>query len=129
MNRPSGLFAFLSYRDPHLEETIDVYRNAVEDVCGIPFHAEELEKAVIGTIGALDRPLDPAGRGYTALIRDFSGLTDSAGAVSGRRCFVMPGRLQETARSYFPASADGGLRGLRAGGTASTGQRSLSRRN
>jgi Zn-dependent M16 (insulinase) family peptidase len=65
-----------------------------------------VEKAVIGTIGALDRPLDPAGRGYTALIREFSGLTDPI-----RRRFreevlaVDSERLQETARLYFPPAS------------------------
>jgi presequence protease len=37
---------------------------------------EELLKAVIGTIGALDKPTDPSGKGYVAMIRHFSGLTD-----------------------------------------------------
>ena len=102
----SGLFAFLSYRDPHLMETLDIYRRAVDFVCNSPVSQEELEKAVIGTIGALDKPLDPAGRGYTALIREFSGMTDPI-----RRRFreavlaSTPERLQETARRYFPATA------------------------
>ena len=49
----------------------------------------------------------PAGRGYTALIREFSGLTDPI-----RRHFreevlaVDPERLQETARRYFPPASE-----------------------
>jgi Zn-dependent M16 (insulinase) family peptidase len=102
----NGLFAFLSYRDPHLAETLDVYRDAADDVARNPVLPEELEKAVIGAIGTLDRPMDPAGRGYTALIREFSGLSDS-----DRRRFradtldMTSDRLRETARRYFPASA------------------------
>jgi Zn-dependent M16 (insulinase) family peptidase len=102
----SGLFAFLSYRDPHLKETLDIYRDAADSACNDPVAREEVEKAVIGTIGALDRPLDPAGRGYTALIREFSGLTDPI-----RRRFreevlaVDSERLQETARLYFPPAS------------------------
>ncbi|MCE5263799.1 MAG: insulinase family protein [Deltaproteobacteria bacterium] len=102
----SGLFAFLSYRDPHLEETIDTYREAVKEICDQPVPGEELQKAVIGTIGALDRPLDPAGRGYTALLREFSALTDPL-----RRRFreqvlsADPRLLLETARRYFPSAA------------------------
>ena len=101
----SGLFAFLSYRDPHLIETLDIYRHAVDFVCDNPVLQEELEKAVIGTIGALDKPLDPAGRGYTALIREFSGMTDPM-----RRHFrekvltITTKRLQEAARLYFPTA-------------------------
>ncbi len=102
-----GLFAFLSYRDPHLTETLTIYGDAVESAIQKPVTQEELEKAVIGAIGALDRPLDPAGRGYTALIRELSGLTDA-----DRRRFreevlsVTPERLQEAARRYFPPAAE-----------------------
>ena len=102
----SGLFAFLSYRDPHLAETIDIYRNAVDFVCNNPVPREELEKAVIGTIGALDRPLDPAGKGYTALIREFSGLTDPIRHRFREEVLAVdPERLQETARRYFPPAS------------------------
>ena len=102
-----GLFAFLSYRDPHLTETLTVYGDAVASALQNPVTREEMEKAVIGAIGALDRPLDPAGRGYTALIRELSGLTDA-----DRRRFrkevlgVTPERLQEAARRYFPPAED-----------------------
>ena len=102
-----GLFAFLSYRDPHLTETLTIYEDAVESAIQKPVTQEELEKAVIGAIGALDRPLDPAGRGYTALIRELSGLTDA-----DRRRFreevlsVTPERLQEAARRYFPPAEE-----------------------
>ncbi|MDA8124565.1 MAG: insulinase family protein [Deltaproteobacteria bacterium] len=101
-----GLFAFFSYRDPHLTETLEVYRQAAERAVEHLVLPEETEKAIIGAIGGLDRPLDPAGRGYTALIREFSGLTDA-----DRRRFrsevlaVSPERLQDAARRYFPAAA------------------------
>ena len=102
-----GLFAFLSYRDPHLTETLDIYRQAMDAASQNPVPAEELEKAVIGSVSALDRPLDPAGRGYTALIREFSALTDA-----DRRRFreeildITPERLQDAARGYFSAAAE-----------------------
>ena len=72
----NGLFAFLSYRDPHITETLHVYRDAQAYISREKASREELEKAIIGTIGALDRPLDPATKGYTAMIRRFAGLED-----------------------------------------------------
>jgi Zn-dependent M16 (insulinase) family peptidase len=61
---------------------------------------------VIGTIGALDRPLDPAGRGYTALIREFSGLTDPIRHHFREEVLAVdPERLQETAQRYFPPAS------------------------
>ncbi|MBE9546746.1 MAG: hypothetical protein IMF10_04510 [Proteobacteria bacterium] len=75
-NPMSGSFSFLSYRDPHLVETLKVYDDAVDFISGNRIEDEELEKAIIGAIGLLDKPMDPSGRGYTAMIRAFAGLTD-----------------------------------------------------
>ena len=69
-------FSLLSYRDPNLEETLGVYDRAVNLVSHEKIEAQELQKAIIGTIGALDKPMDPSTKGYTAMIRDFAGLTD-----------------------------------------------------
>jgi hypothetical protein len=103
----NGLFAFLSYRDPHLLSTLDVYRRAVDFITKDIISAEDLEKAVVGAIGSLDRPMDPAGRGFTAMIRAFAGLTDT-----DRQAFrdgvlnVTADQLHETAVRYFaPAAA------------------------
>jgi hypothetical protein len=102
----NGVFAFLSYRDPHLVETLDVYRRAAEAASREKISAEDVEKAVVGAVGALDRPMDPAGRGFTALIRACAGLTDA-----DRQTFrdgvlgVTPEQLRETAARYFPPAA------------------------
>jgi Zn-dependent M16 (insulinase) family peptidase len=102
----SGVFAFLSYRDPHLTETLDIYRGAADSVRRNPVSREELEKAIIGAIGALDRPLDPAGRGYTALIREFSGMTDAVRRrFRGEVLDITPEIIQETAQHFFTEAA------------------------
>ena len=72
----SGLFAFLSYRDLHIVETLKVYSDTPAFIAKEKVNKEELEKAIIGAIGALDRPMDPHTRGYSAMIRDFTGLDD-----------------------------------------------------
>ena len=103
----NGLFAFMSYRDPHLLETLEVYRRTADYLAGEPLSGEELEKAVIGAIGALDRPMDPAGRGYAAMIRTFAGLTDEARQRFRDRVLgVTAEAVRETAIRYFgPAAA------------------------
>lgn len=99
----NGLFTFLSYRDPHITETLDVYRKAADYVAGHRLDREELDKAVIGTIAGFDKPTDPAGRGYTALIRHFSGLTDEARDDFRRRILAAtPDDLRQAAATYFP---------------------------
>jgi len=72
----NGNFAFLSYRDPNLEETLKVYRETVEEVSSKEIAGEELRKAIISTIASLDKPMGPGNKGYLAMIWDFSGLTD-----------------------------------------------------
>jgi Zn-dependent M16 (insulinase) family peptidase len=63
---------------------------------------EEMEKAIIGTIGGLDRPLDPSSRGTVAMMRELAGITDD-----DRRRFreaildASTGSLQEAAIEYF----------------------------
>jgi hypothetical protein len=103
----NGLFAFLSYRDPHLLSTLDVYRRAVDFMTAERVSPEDMEKAVIGAIGSLDRPMDPAGKGFTAMIRVFAGLTDEDRQTFRESVLALTAdQMQETATRYFlPASA------------------------
>jgi Zn-dependent M16 (insulinase) family peptidase len=71
-----GMFAFLSYRDPRIVETLDVYQEAMKFIAGGKLSVEEMEKAIVGTIGGLDRPMDPSGRGTVAMIRELAGISD-----------------------------------------------------
>lgn len=72
----NGQFAFLSYRDPNLEETLRVYQEAIEEMASREIESEELRKAVISTISALDKPMGPGSKGYTAMMRHFLNLSD-----------------------------------------------------
>lgn len=71
-----GLFSFLSYRDPHIAETLQVFRNAQKFYSQNEISLEDLEKAIISTIGMIDKPSDPSSRGYTAMMRNFAGVND-----------------------------------------------------
>ena len=98
----SGLFALLSYRDPHIVRTLKVYDEAIDFICQSKIAEEELEKAVIGTIGALDKPMDPSSRGYVAMIRDFIGLTDeNRRKLRDEILDTTADRFQEIASRYF----------------------------
>ena len=63
----------MSYRDPNLSKTLDVYDEAAEHVIAA---AEELAKdpdalaqSIIGTIGDMDGALSPDQKGFTSLQR------------------------------------------------------------
>jgi hypothetical protein len=93
----NGFFAFLSYRDPHLVETLRVYDEAVDSRSRQRVDEGDLERAIIGSIGAMDRPMDPAGKGFVSMIRDFAGITDED------RLKFRGGVLAVTAESLFEA--------------------------
>jgi len=102
----SGLFAFLSYRDPHIVETLQVYNNAPASLTDGKPTPDELEKAIIGTIGALDKPMDPSTRGYVALIRHFAGLDDAIRARLRQEILDMKeGRLRDDSSRFLAAAA------------------------
>ena len=65
----------VSYRDPHLKETLDVYKSLPDYLRN--FQADELEmtKYVIGTISELDTPLNASAKGALALMAYFTKAT------------------------------------------------------
>ena len=106
----SGLFAFLSYRDPHIVETLQVYNDAQAFMTSVRPTREDLEKAIIGTIGALDRPMDPSTRGYVAMIRDFAGLDDEARYTLRQKILAMEeAHLGDDISHYLEEAAASGI--------------------
>ena len=72
-----GIFSFLSYRDPHIVETLKVFKDVQDFYSRNEISSADMEKAIISTIGMIDKPVGPAGRGYTSLMRSFAGITDN----------------------------------------------------
>ncbi len=63
----SGDSYFVSYRDPNLEKTVDVYEKAAEYVEGFEADERTMTQFVIGAIGELDVPMTPAAKGLYSL--------------------------------------------------------------
>jgi hypothetical protein len=103
----SGIFALLSYRDPNIINTLNVYCKAEEFISQNKISTEEVEKTVIGAIGSLDKPMDPSSRGYIAMIRDFTGLRDEDRLNFRHMVLDMtPELLLEAAARYFARAAN-----------------------
>ncbi len=68
-DRYSGIFSFLSYRDPNLLSTLEIYDGTVGFLQHLKLHHDELTKSIIGTIGKLDAYLLPDAKGYSSLAR------------------------------------------------------------
>jgi Zn-dependent M16 (insulinase) family peptidase len=75
-DRHSGLFAFLSYRDPNLLATIDVYDQAAQFLRGLELSEDERVKSIIGAIGRIDDYQLPDAKGYTSMLRYLIGESD-----------------------------------------------------
>ena len=54
-------FRFYSYRDPRLAETLDDFDKAIDWVLESDHDERQLEEAILGVIGGLDKPGSPAG--------------------------------------------------------------------
>ena len=67
---------FVSYRDPNLEKTVEVYENAADYIAGYEGSEEEITQFIIGAIGALDTPKTARTKGLFSLMGYMSGITD-----------------------------------------------------
>ncbi|BDA40898.1 Presequence protease, mitochondrial [Coccomyxa sp. Obi] len=72
----SGMFSFLSYRDPNLTKTVDVYDGTPEFLRTLELDNDSLTKAIIGTIGDIDAYQLPDAKGYTAFLRHVLGVSN-----------------------------------------------------
>lgn len=74
--RPDGNYYFVSYRDPHLKETLEIYRNAPEYIRNMELDEKSITKYIIGTISNMDIPLSPLSKGERAFSAYFAGVTN-----------------------------------------------------
>ncbi len=71
-----GIGYFTSYRDPNLEATYEVYKNAAEYVRNFSVDERTMTKYIIGTISNMDTPLTPSAYGETAFTCYLTGMTE-----------------------------------------------------
>lgn len=73
----AGTFAFTSYRDPNLVDTIDVYDKASAFLkAGVG--EQDLVRSVIGVIGSVDTYRLPDAKGFTSLVWELAGDSEDA---------------------------------------------------
>ncbi|MBF0604076.1 MAG: insulinase family protein [Nitrospirae bacterium] len=68
-------FRFYSYRDPRLADTIKDFERSLEWLHGGQHPPRALEEAILGVIGAIDRPASPAGEARRAFHDALHGRT------------------------------------------------------
>lgn len=71
----SGESYFVSYRDPNLLDTLDVYDRIPEYIKSFSPDERDMTKYIIGTFSALDTPMNPEAKGSRSLSAYLEGIT------------------------------------------------------
>ena len=71
----TGDFTMVSYRDPNLKGTLEVYDQIADYLESLDLSGEELKKIIIGCVGNLDPPLTPDRKGTISMVEHLTGRT------------------------------------------------------
>ena len=71
----SGESYFVSYRDPNLSDTLDVYDKIPEYIKSFSPDERDMTKYIIGTFSALDTPMNPEAKGSRSQSAYLEGIT------------------------------------------------------
>jgi Zn-dependent M16 (insulinase) family peptidase len=74
--RFTGTLTFVSYRDPNLLKTLDVFDLSARFLRDLKLDEDELAKSIIGSIGDIDGYKLPDAKGYSSMIYKLTGDTD-----------------------------------------------------
>jgi Zn-dependent M16 (insulinase) family peptidase len=74
----SGEGYVVSYRDPHMKETNEIFEGIVDYLKHFDIDDRDMTKYIIGTISNLDAPLTPSLKGGRGLSAYLSGITDES---------------------------------------------------
>lgn len=72
----TGMFMYLSYRDPNVTGTLKNYDAAPDFLANVNLSQDDLTKSIIGMIGSLDSYQLPDRKGFASALRFLMGETD-----------------------------------------------------
>ncbi len=101
-NDEAGIFSFLSYRDPHIKRTLQVYDDAAKWAADGNFNDEAIKEALLSLFSNLDRPLSPGSRGNHEFSNLYQGLTLEMRQEFRRKLLATTrSDLQRVAKNYL----------------------------
>lgn len=68
-DRLAGTLCFVSYRDPNVERTLEVYGRIGEHLAKLKLDPMQLESSIVGAVGELDAYLLPDAKGFASTVR------------------------------------------------------------
>ena len=71
----SGDYGLVSYRDPNLTETLDIYDQIADYIENFNISEKELTKILIGCVGRLDPPMTADRKGSASMVEYLTGKT------------------------------------------------------
>ena len=74
--RRNGDGFLVSYRDPNLVKTLEVFQKTGDFIRSFDADEREMTKYIIGTISEMDVPMTPSGKGNLSLNAWFSNVTE-----------------------------------------------------
>ncbi|MEM7030527.1 MAG: peptidase M16, partial [Chloroflexota bacterium] len=75
-DRDSGVFTYLSYRDPNLLDSLQNYDDTAQFLRNLDISQDEIAKSIIGSIGTMDTYRLPDAKGYTSMARHLLKITE-----------------------------------------------------
>ncbi|MFK5927511.1 MAG: insulinase family protein [Desulfuromusa sp.] len=101
-NAEAGQFSLLSYRDPHIVRTLQVYDQAIDWAVAGEFPLDSVKEAVLAVFGDLDKPLSPAGVGAEEFANIRQGMTlEMRNQMRQQLLAVDVDALQKVAEKYL----------------------------
>ena len=101
-NAESGLFSMLSYRDPHILRTMEVYDQAIAWAVAGNFPEDSVKEAILAVFSDLDKPLSPAGAGAQEFANIRQGMTlEMRNRMRQHLLAVGAAALQQVAERYL----------------------------
>lgn len=76
LDTKTGMFMYLSYRDPNVNATIKSYDGAADFLANVNLSSEDITKSIIGMIGSMDSYQLPDAKGFASSLRLMTGDTD-----------------------------------------------------
>ena len=97
-----GLFHLISYRDPHIQQTLDTYTKVSDFICGKEYNDTDIQEAILQVCSDIDRPDSPAARARKAFWRQLTGMTDEMRKEFKEAVLsVTRSQVAEAAEKYF----------------------------
>jgi presequence protease len=100
-NREDGTFALISYRDPHIKRTFDIF-DGINDFMAQPFEKDALKESILAACADLDPLGSPDTKGRSRFFNDLSGYTLEARATFKKRLLeTSEDDLRRIAKAYL----------------------------